>query len=78
MNKPIAKLDLLRAAWDAGDRISALRIAAKFFDRSAETAAFKRGWDAHQNAAFYRQIGKNPEAMTSEAMSVLAGRFGLV
>jgi hypothetical protein len=31
------KTDQIRAAWATGDRISALRIAAWFFDRSADT-----------------------------------------
>ena len=38
-----SKCDQIRLAWAAGDRISALRIAARFFDRSIETNAFKRG-----------------------------------
>jgi hypothetical protein len=36
----------IRVAWAAGDRIGALRIAARFFDRSDATKAFKRGIDA--------------------------------
>jgi hypothetical protein len=34
------KTDQIRAAWHAGDRIGALRIAARFFDRSIDTKAF--------------------------------------
>jgi hypothetical protein len=30
-------------------RNSLLRIAARFFDRSADTKTFKRGMDAHNN-----------------------------
>jgi hypothetical protein len=37
------KTDQIRAAWHAGDRIGALRIAARFFDRSIDTVIFKRG-----------------------------------
>ena len=40
------KTDQIRAAWAAGDRIGALRIAARFFDRSIDTLAFKRAMDA--------------------------------
>jgi hypothetical protein len=29
--------------------------------RSADTKAFKRGMDAHNNPKFYRQLGKEPE-----------------
>lgn len=71
------KLEQIRAAWAAGDRIAALRIASRFFDRSEETKAFKRGWDAHRNPAFYRQIGRNPEAITAEALTILARKFKL-
>jgi hypothetical protein len=42
----ISKCDQLRAAWAVGDKISALRIAARFFDRSDDTKTFKRGMDA--------------------------------
>ena len=55
------KTDQIRAAWAAGDRVGALRVAARFFDRSADTKAFKRGMDAHNNPGFYSQLGKDPE-----------------
>lgn len=63
----ISKTDQIREAWRRGNRIAALRIASRFFDRSTETKAFKRGWDAHQNPGFYRQIGKDPEALVRAA-----------
>jgi hypothetical protein len=71
------KSDKIRAAWAAGERIGALRIAARFFDRSDETKAFKRGMDAHNNPNFYRQIGKVPERIVGDALEALAKRFGL-
>jgi hypothetical protein len=46
------KVDQIRAAWEAGDQIRALRIAARFFDRSADTRTFKRGMDAYNNPGF--------------------------
>jgi hypothetical protein len=55
------KNDQIRAAWGAGDRIGALRIAARFFDRSTDTRTFKRGIDAYNNPDFYRQLGEDPE-----------------
>jgi hypothetical protein len=45
------------ALWEAGDQIGALRIAARFFDRSADTKTFKRGMGAYNNPDFYRQLG---------------------
>ena len=53
------KTDQVRAAWAAGDKIRALRIAARFFDRSVNTKTFKRGMDAYNNPDFYRQLGKD-------------------
>ena len=73
----ICKTDKIRAAWAAGDRVGALRIAARFFDRSADTKTFKRGIDAFNNPDFYRQLGKEPEQITQDALETLANRFGL-
>jgi hypothetical protein len=71
------KSDQIRAAWAAGDRIGALRIAARFFDRSASTKTFKRGIGAHNNPGFYRQLGEDPEQIVDDALNVLAKRFNL-
>jgi hypothetical protein len=71
------KTDKIRTAWAAGDRIGALRIAARFFDRSADTKAFKRGMDARNNPNFFRQLGKDPEQIVGNALEALARRFSL-
>ena len=68
--------DQIRTAWAAGDRIGALRIAARFFDRSTDTKIFKRGMDAYNNPDFYRQLGKNPEQLMAAALELLAKKFG--
>ena len=52
-------------------------IAARFFDRSADTKTFKRGMDAHHNPDSCRQLGKEPEQVARDALEVLARRFGL-
>jgi hypothetical protein len=72
-----SKTDRIRAAWAAGDQISALRIAARFFDRSFETRTFKRGMSAYNNPSFYRQLGKDPVQIVADALNVMAKRFGL-
>lgn len=72
-----SKTDQLTDAWLAGDKIGALRIASRFFDRSQETQTFKRGWDAHSNPSFYRQLGRDPDALTNAALAALAVKFGL-
>jgi len=71
------KTDKIRIAWAAGDKIGALRNAARFFDRSDETKIFKRGMDAHNNPEFYRQLGKEPLELVMTALAVLAKRFDL-
>ena len=71
------KTDKIRAAWAACDQIGALRIAARFFDRSADTKIFKRGMDAHNNPGFYRQLGKEPQELVRRALEALAKRFEL-
>jgi len=73
----ICKSDQIRAAWQTGDRIGALRIAARFFDRSTDTRTFKRGMDAYNNPDFYRQLGKDPEQIIGAALDILAKRFNL-
>jgi len=72
-----SKTDLIRGAWAAGDQISALRIAARFFDRSNETMIFKRGMDANNHPDFYRQLGKDPRELIRAALEMLAKRFDL-
>ena len=71
------KLSKLRAAWAAGDKAGALRIAARFHDRSPETKAFKRGADAMNNPDFYKQLGKDPVALRDAAYAAMAAKFGL-
>jgi hypothetical protein len=72
-----SKMSQIRSAWAAGDRIGALRIAARFFDRSEDTKSFKRGMDAHNHPDFYRQIGCDPEQILADALESLATRFKL-
>jgi hypothetical protein len=71
------KTDQIRAAWAAGDRIGALRIAARFFDRSDATKAFQRGMNAYNHPGFYRQLGKEPQEVVTAALEILAKRFDL-
>jgi hypothetical protein len=71
------KSDQIRAAWAAGDRIGALRIAARFFDRSTYTKTFKHGMDAYNNPGFYRQLGKDPNQLMAAALELLAKKFTL-
>jgi hypothetical protein len=71
------KVHKIRAAWAAGDQIGALRIAARFFDRSIATRTFKRGIAAHNHPDFYRHLGQAPEQIVADALAVLQVRFDL-
>jgi hypothetical protein len=70
-----SKTELIRATLDRGDWLSALRLASRFHDRSDDTIAFKRGFDAFQNRAFYLQLGKDPDKLIRAAMDRLQARF---
>jgi hypothetical protein len=63
--------------WANDDRIAALRIAARFFDRSEDTQIFKRGMDAHNHPEFYRQLRQDPDQITAGALQLLARKFNL-
>ena len=70
-----SKSQKIRDALADGDRIGALRIAANFHDRSANTLTYKRGLDAHNHPTFYRQLGQEPEQLTAAALALLETNF---
>lgn len=70
------KTNQIKAALAVGNKKKALSIASKFFDRSEDTALFKQAKSAEENPSFYRQIGKDPEAIIEAAMMVINKRFG--
>ena len=73
----MSKCSKISEAWDCGERIAALRIAARFFDRSADTQIFKRGMDAHNHQDCYRQLHQDPDQITAAALRLLAEKFNL-
>jgi hypothetical protein len=73
----MSKCSKICEAWANGDRIAALRIAARFFDRSLDTQIFKRGMNAHNHPNFYRQLQEDPDQITAAALQVLARKFNL-
>ena len=77
MTRPITKLSVLRSAWERGDRMGALRIAARFSDLGSHKDSIQRGWDAAQRPDFYKQLRKDPTALTEAAFTALAERYGL-
>ncbi len=71
------KLSRLRAAAAAGDWAGALRIAAKFPELGEHAAAIRRAHEASHSAAFYRQIGRNPEDCIQAGIDALRQRYGI-
>ena len=71
------KLSKLKSAWESGNKLEALRIAAKFPQLGEEKTAIMQGWSAYQNPAFYREIGKNPEALLESAYQALQSKYSL-
>jgi hypothetical protein len=70
-----SKTDLIKTTLARGDWVSALRVASRFHDRSDDTMAFKRGFDAFQHGDFYRQLGKDPDELIHSAVERLQARF---
>ena len=73
----ITKLAKLKAAWAAGDTRDALRIAAKFPRLGDDKAAITRAWNAHLRPDFYRQMGRDPEALVSAGVAALKSHYRL-
>lgn len=73
-----SKISLLRAAAAANDWRAALRIAARFDRLGDEGPAIKR---AHEVLAgrgdFFRQIGRDPDALVRAGIEALRKRYGL-
>lgn len=72
-----SKLSTLRDAAGRGDWIAALRIAAKFPQLGEHKEAITRAWAAIQNPQFYRDIGKEPDALIEEGVEALKARYHL-
>lgn len=75
---PPKKIDLLRAAWAAGDRPGALKIAARFPDLGEHADPIRRAHDAALRPAMYRQMKRDPEAIITAGYEALAARYGLI
>ena len=70
------KLSQLEAAMRVGDWALALRIAARFPALGEHAAAIKLGHEAYTNPRFYRQLGKDIEALKQEGKLALIARYG--
>ena len=75
--EPVTKIAKLRDAADRGDWREALRIAARFPELGDERAAIVRAHEAAWRPGFYRQLGKNPEALVAAGIAALKARYRL-
>jgi len=71
------KLSKLKDAATRGDWATALRIAAKFPQLGEHAAAIKRAHEAGHSPAFYRQLGRDPDALVAAGIAALRDRYGL-
>ncbi|MEE7487033.1 hypothetical protein [Methylobacterium oryzae] len=71
------KLQALKDAAARQDWQSALRIAAKFADLGEHKAAIVRGHQAHSNARFAKQLGRDPQGDIDAGILALCARYRL-
>ena len=69
------KSHLIRTAIAERDWPLALRLAARLPRLGKHSAAIKRAHECQQNAAFYRQLGRDPAAMFEAGKAALLDRF---
>ncbi len=65
----------IRILLEAGKDREALRIAAKFFDRSDETGLYKKAHEGLLNPGFYKQLGVDVDLTYKQAVQNLRERF---
>ncbi|MGU3449622.1 hypothetical protein [Methylobacterium sp. 391_Methyba4] len=71
------KLQSLKDAAARRDWQGALRIAAKFADLGEHKAAIVRGHEAHSNARFAQQLGRDPQGDIDAGVLALCARYRL-
>lgn len=71
----VTKLSKVIAAWRAGRKEEALRIAAKFPDLGEQKARITRGHQARLRPDFYKEIGHDPDALYADALKAMTERY---
>ena len=71
------KLATLKAAAAVGDWPEALRIAARFPRLGDDAPAIQRAHEAAWHPAFFRQLGRDPDALVRSGIEALRRRYGL-
>ncbi len=67
----------LKKAWASGDRVGALKIAAKFKTLGPDHDAITMAWQAHRTPDFYRSVGKDPDVIIAAGLAALDKRYDL-
>jgi hypothetical protein len=63
----------IHAALKDGDRLGALRIASQLRGCPEEVS---RAWQATSRPEFYRELGKDPEALIAAGLTSLEATYG--
>lgn len=71
------KISQLKLAAADGDWTTALRIAARFPQLGSHGPRIVRAHEAGHNPRFYRQIGKDPDALIADGIAALRERYSL-
>lgn len=72
---PTPKIETLRALMASGDWPGAIRFAAKFPQLGSARDDILRAKDALNNPGFYRQLGRDPDALVSEGKAALCRSY---
>lgn len=75
--KPTSASSELQQLWAAGEYRKALKLAAGWPRLGDHKVAIERGWCAAASTAFYRQMGKDPDALYAAGLAAVAERYGL-
>lgn len=70
-----SKLSILLEHMESGRMHDALKLAAKFPNLGKYKAAITRGADALKHPEFYRQLGKDPDALVAAGIAALRIRY---
>lgn len=71
------QLSKLKALMAQGDYRAALKLAAGWPRLGAHKAPIERAWAALTNPEFYREIGKDPEALVAAGVAAIRERYGI-
>lgn len=75
--KLVSAAEELRTLWAAGEYRRALKLAAGWPRLGEHKDAIQAGWAAASNRDFYRQLGKDPDAMVAAGLAAVAARYNL-